>query len=74
MRKVLFVVVVLLGCVIGLGLWRGWFGFSTSRDPETGQRGVQFNLDPNKMKSDVQKARDRVGGSVSPAQEQRDGK
>jgi hypothetical protein len=74
MRKVLFVVVLLIVCVIGLGFWRGWWGFSTSHDPETGQRGVEFKVNPNKVNSDVQKARERVSGSASPTKEQPDGK
>jgi hypothetical protein len=65
MQKVLIVLVLLLAVVIGLGFYLGWFGFSTSRDPETGKSGVQFNIDQNKIKSDAQRARERVTGSGS---------
>jgi hypothetical protein len=73
MRKVLIVVLLLVVSVGGLGLYLGWFGFSTSRDPETGRGGVQLKIDQEKMKSDVQKAKEKITGGTNQAKEQSSG-
>ena len=69
MRKLLVVLLVLVVVAVGLGFYRGWFNFSTTADAETGQTGVQFRVDRDKMKSDVQKARERISGKPSQTQE-----
>ena len=60
MRKLLFVLLLLVVGVAALGFHQGWFSFSTSRDPETGRVGGQLNFDKDKLKSDVEKAKQQL--------------
>ena len=62
MRKVLIVLLLLVGSVAALGFYRGWFNFTTTRNPETGREGVQIEIDRNKAKSDIEKAKKKIGG------------
>jgi hypothetical protein len=61
MRKFLIVVLLLVGALVGLGFYRGWFSVATNRDPETGREGVQFEIDQNKAKPDIEKAKKKIG-------------
>jgi hypothetical protein len=67
MRKVLFVllllVVLVVGAGVGVGYYREWFTFTKS-NPETGQTGVELKVDQDKIKSDVQKAKQKVSGAA----------
>ena len=63
MRRLLFILLLLAGGVVGLGFYRGWFSSATTRDPESGRQGVQFEIDQNKVKPDIDKAKQKVGGS-----------
>jgi hypothetical protein len=69
MRKVFVVLLLLVVAGVGLGFYRGWFGFSTSRDPETGKTEAQLSIDQDKMKADVKKTKEKVGGVASQAKE-----
>ncbi len=69
MRKVYVVLLLLVVAVVGLGFYRGWFGFATSSDPETGKTEAQFSIDKDKMKTDVQKTKETVGGVARQAKE-----
>jgi hypothetical protein len=73
-RKVLVVLLVLVVLAVGvgggLGFYLGWFDLATSRNPETGQTGVELNIDQKKMKEDVQKAKEKVGGEDQKAKDQ----
>jgi hypothetical protein len=53
---------LLVGGVIALGFYRGWFSFKTTRDPETGREGAQFEIDRTKIKPDIEKAKQKIGG------------
>jgi hypothetical protein len=67
---VLLVLVLVAGGVVGgLGFYLGWFDLATSRNPKTGQTGVELNIDQNKMKEDVEKAKQKVGGADQEAKE-----
>jgi hypothetical protein len=70
----LFVLLLLVVAVAGLGFYLGWFSFSTSRDPNSGQSGADLRIDENKMKSDAKKAREKVLGATGQAKEQLQGK
>jgi hypothetical protein len=76
MRKLLFLLLVLVVGGVGLGFYLGWFSVSTSRDPATGRTGVQLTIDQEKMKTDTQAARQKVAGAVNQTrgQERPDGK
>jgi hypothetical protein len=63
MRKLLFVLLLLAVCVVALGFYRGWFSVETTRDPQTGREGVQFEIDQNKAKPDIEKAKEKIGGA-----------
>jgi hypothetical protein len=64
MRKLLFVLVLLVVGVVALGFYRNWFGFVTTHDPETGREGVTFEVDRNKIKPDIDKVKKIGGGST----------
>ncbi len=70
MRKLLFILLLMVGAVIGLGFYLDWFSISTTRDAETGKTGVELNIDKDKMKSDTQKARDKIGNLTEKAKGQ----
>jgi hypothetical protein len=72
-RKVLIILLVVVVAVVGLGFYREWFSFAKTADAETGKTGVEFRIDRDKMKSDVQKARQRISGTPSQAKEQSGG-
>jgi hypothetical protein len=69
MRKVVFVLVVLVVLVVGLGFYRGWFHIGTTSNPEAGQTGIQVSIDQDKMKSDVDEARQRVTPAKTQAED-----
>jgi hypothetical protein len=69
MRKLLFVLVLVVAAVVGLGFHRGWFSYETTSDPESGRQGVQFEYDQNKIKPDIEKAKQKVGGAVGKGQD-----
>jgi hypothetical protein len=68
MRKLLFVLLLLVGGVVALGFYRGWFSFERTHDPQTGREGVQFEIDQNKAKPDIEKAKQKIGGSTQDGQ------
>jgi hypothetical protein len=67
MRNLLSVLLLLVVVVAGVGYYRGWFAFSTARDPETGQPGAQLTIDQDKMKADAEKAKKKVAGAAGKA-------
>jgi hypothetical protein len=68
------VLVLLVVAVVGLGWYLKWFSLATSRDAETGQREVKIQIDSDKMKSDADKARQKVGVGAAQAREAPEGK
>jgi len=70
MRKLLFVLVVVVLLLVGLGFYREWFHFGTISNPETGQSGVQMTIDQDKMKADVEKARQQVSPAKAQTEDQ----
>lgn len=73
MRKLLFVLLLLVVAVVGLGFYRGWFSSEITRDPESGRQGVQFEMDQNKIKPDVEKAKEKIGGARGQTEEKPQG-
>ena len=61
MRKIGTVLVMLAILVVGVGFYRGWFALSKAA-PEPGSNEVNINLatDPDKIKQDVQTAKDKA--------------
>jgi hypothetical protein len=62
MRKLLFVLLILVIVVGAIGFYRGWFSFETTRDPDTGNSGVKFEVNQNKIRPDLEKVKQTVGG------------
>jgi len=73
MRRLLFVLLLLVGGVVALGFYRGWFSFKTTYDPEAGRQGVQFEIDRNKIQPDIGKVREKIGGGDTHPEEKPEG-
>jgi hypothetical protein len=73
MRKLLFVLLLLAGGVVALGFYRGWFSSEMTRDSESGRQGVQFEMDQNKIKPDIEKAKQKIGGAVGKGEDKPQG-
>jgi len=57
MKKVLF---VLLLCVVGIGLYRGWFVLTSHSRDESNKVDVNLTMDPDKAKEDAEKVKDKA--------------
>ena len=62
MRTLLFIVLLLAVVVLAVGFYRGWFSLETTRDPDSGRSGVKFEIDQKKIRPDIEKVKQRVGG------------
>jgi hypothetical protein len=60
MKALVFVVVVLLAGIVGLGFYRGWFRLSMVNSDQ--QPSATVTVDKNKIHEDEQKAKDTVHG------------
>jgi hypothetical protein len=68
MKSIFKLLVVLAICLVGIGIWRGWFSFSnTSGDNQKDE--INISVDKGKMKEDVQKAKAKVAEEVKEAVE-----
>jgi hypothetical protein len=65
MKSIFKLLVVLVICLVGIGIWRGWFSFSQTNDAE--QDKINVSVDKGKIKEDVQKAKQKVGEEVKEA-------
>jgi hypothetical protein len=74
MRKLLFVLLLLVVGLIALGFYRGWFSFEKTHDPGNGREGVQFEIDRNKIKPDVDKVKEKIGRGSTQDREKPEGK
>jgi hypothetical protein len=67
MRSLIKLLIVLVLCLVGIGLYRGWFSFSrTAAEPKPDDNRVNVNLsvDKGKIKSDIKKAEDTIKGKL----------
>jgi hypothetical protein len=65
MRSLIKVLAVLLLCLVGIGFYRGWFSLSSSKPDAEGKKvNVTVSVDKGKMKSDVEKAKEKVKEEV----------
>jgi hypothetical protein len=75
MRKLLFVLLLLVVVgLIALGFYRGWFSFQKTHDTENEREGVQFEIDRNKIKPDVDKLKEKIGKGSTQGREKPEGK
>ena len=52
----------LLFCLVVIGLWRGWFSFSTPNPgPEADKINISVTVDKQKVRSDVTAVEQKVG-------------
>jgi len=78
MRRFLIGLVVVVACVAGVGLYRGWF--QVTSDSANDQRNVTFSADQNKIKEDENKVVQKVKSlenrvkdkSATPAEKSKD--
>ncbi len=53
--------VVLAICIVGLGFFRGWFTLSSQdQGSESNKVGVNLTVDPDKVKEDGKKVKDKT--------------
>jgi predicted negative regulator of RcsB-dependent stress response len=74
MRNLIVTLVLLAAIVIGVGIYRGWFTFSSSHDSGTDQRSIQLNIDENKAKSDAEKVKEKASDAGTKVKEKTEGK
>jgi hypothetical protein len=59
--RIIKVVLVLALCVAVLGFYRGWFSLSSrGRDAESNKINVSLTVDPDKMKDDAEKVKEKT--------------
>ena len=67
MRTLVFVVVVLLAGIAGLGFYRGWFGLSTNSTDQ--KPSATITVDKDKIHADKEMAKEKVQGLGQKAKE-----
>jgi hypothetical protein len=61
MRSLIKLLVVLVICLAGIGIYRGWFGLSNANPGADGDKvNVNMSVDKDKMKSDIKMAKKKV--------------
>jgi hypothetical protein len=64
---------VLLLCLVGIGLYRGWFTFSNpSRDTVNSKINISVSVDPGKLEADAETARKKIAEKIAQRAKQRD--
>ena len=67
MRTLVFVVVVLLAGIAGVGFYRGWFGISTNSTDQ--KPSATITVDKDKIHADEEMAKEKVEGLGQKAKE-----
>jgi hypothetical protein len=73
MRGLLFVLIVVIACLVGLGFYRGWFGVTT--EGSGSQHRITLTVDEDKIKADEKSAKDQLpsmGPAATPAEPKKD--
>jgi hypothetical protein len=65
MKSIFKLLIVLVICLVGVGIWRGWFSFSRTGDTE--QESANVSVDKGKIREDVQQAKTKVREEVKEA-------
>jgi hypothetical protein len=73
MRKVLVLLLVLVVGVVALGWYLEWFQFGITRHADTGKIEGTLNIDQDKIKADAARARQKLGGTNTAAQDKASG-
>ncbi len=57
---------LLLICLGGIGLYRGWFSFTnTSNDKDNKKINISVSVDENKIEADAEKAKETITEKVA---------
>jgi hypothetical protein len=59
MNSIFKLLIVLVICLVGIGIYRGWFGFSSSSGNNQKDE-INVSVDKGKIREDVQKAKTKV--------------
>jgi hypothetical protein len=66
MRRLIYLLLLLLLCLGGIGLYRGWFSFSkTSNDKDNEKININVSVDKNKIKADAKEVKEKITTKVS---------
>lgn len=68
MRKLLFVLLLLVGGGVALGFYRGWFSSAMIHDAKTDRQGIQLEIDQSKITQDIEKAKQTIGSGGAQAE------
>ena len=60
MKRLYLSLIALAIVVVGVGFYQGWFVLSSSRQAEDHKVGVNLTVDPDKMKEDAAKAKEKT--------------
>ena len=58
MKRLIFVFLLMVACVAGLGFYRGWFRMESGSTSDTGQ--IKLTVDKDKIHEDEKKAEGKV--------------
>jgi hypothetical protein len=65
MRRLRWLLLLLL-CLGGIGLYRGWFSFTkTNNDKDNEKIDISVSVDKSKIKADAKKVKEEISGKVS---------
>jgi hypothetical protein len=67
MKNLVFVVFLLLVGIVGVGIYQGWFHFSTNSTGQTSSATI--TVDKDKIHADEQKAKDEIGNRAGKVKE-----
>ena len=62
MKRLYLTLIVLAMVVVGVGFYQGWFALSSGRQAEGHKVDVHLTVDPEKMKEDAGKVKDKTKG------------
>jgi hypothetical protein len=60
MKRLNLSLIVLAMVVVGVGFYQGWFALSSSRQAESQKVDVHLTVDPEKVKEDAEKVKDKT--------------
>ena len=72
MRKLLIFLALVAVCVVAVGIYQGWFEFTTKSNPNSGKVDVGLTIDENKIKEDTAKAKEKAKEATEKAKERID--
>lgn len=65
MRRLLYLLLFLLLCLGGIGLYRGWFSFTKTSNDRDNKVNVGVTVDKKKIKEDAKEVKDKVKEEIN---------